>query len=225
MQKYLRKLKRHWSNAKLEFKRMCFAEKFAYSFVVFYATLMMAIVVLLVVLAFKQASINEVILDRTEMLICMAAEEQSEPKSLEVDPIAETVKIEPLAAIEEPEEEVYIPEVSEEEIELIARITYCEAGAECEEGKRLVIDTILNRVDSDHFPDSIEGVIFQPNQFSPVTDGSFDRAEVKENIYQLVLEELENRTDDEVVFFRAGRYHKWGTPLFQVGNHYFSSYD
>ena len=139
-------------------------------------------------------------------------------------PIEEISQAVPLTAIEEPEE-VYIPKVSEEEIELIARITFCEAGAECEEGKRLVIDTILNRVDSDHFPDTIEGVIFQPNQFSVVYDGSFDKSEVREDIYQLVLEELENRTDDDVIFFRAGRYHKWGTPLFQVGRHFFSSYE
>ena len=41
-----------------------------------------------------------------------------------------------------------------------------EAEGECEEGKRLVIDTILNRVDSEHFPDTVYEVIYQPNQFS-----------------------------------------------------------
>lgn len=226
MQKYLLKFKRYWNTIKLELKRSTFTEKMVYSCVIFYATMMVTIVVLLFVVLLSQAKVNEALLGRTEMLINMVAEEQPESKSLKVDSIEEIPQAEPLVTIEEPEEEeVYIPEVSEEEIELIARITWCEAGAECEEGKRLVIDTILNRVDSDHFPDSIEGVIFQPNQFSPVSNGAFDKAEVREDIYQLVLEELESRTDDDVVFFRAGRYHKWGTPLFQVGNHYFSSYD
>ena len=171
MQKYLLKFKRYWNTIKLELKRSTFTEKMVYSCVIFYATMMVTIVVLLFVVLLSQAKVNEALLGRTEMLINMVAEEQPESKSLKVDSIEEIPQAEPLVTIEEPEEEeVYIPEVSEEEIELIARITWCEAGAECEEGKRLVIDTILNRVDSDHFPDSIEGVIFQPNQFSPVSN-------------------------------------------------------
>lgn len=53
--------------------------------------------------------------------------------------------------------------ISKEDIELIALVTMAEAEGECEEGKRLVIDTILNRVDSDYFPDTIRDVIYQRN--------------------------------------------------------------
>ena len=42
---------------------------------------------------------------------------------------------------------------------------------------------------------------------------------------KIVEEELENRTDYDVVFFNAGHYSDYGVPMFQVGNHYFSSYD
>lgn len=52
-----------------------------------------------------------------------------------------------------------------EDISLIALVTMAEAEGECEEGKRLVIDTILNRVDSEHFPNSVYDVIYQRNQF------------------------------------------------------------
>ena len=47
--------------------------------------------------------------------------------------------------------EEVIPKMSREDVELIALVTMAEAEGECEEGKRLVIDTILNRVDSGTF--------------------------------------------------------------------------
>lgn len=112
-----------------------------------------------------------------------------------------------------------------EDIELIALVTMAEAEGECEEGKRLVIDTILNRVDSGHFPDTVCEVIYQPNQFSPMWNGRVERCDVREDIVMLVREELESRTNYEVIFFTAGQYSKYGTPMFQVENHYFSSYN
>lgn len=49
---------------------------------------------------------------------------------------------------------------SEDEIELLALVTVAEAEGESEYGKRLVIDTILNRVDAKSFPNTIRGVIY-----------------------------------------------------------------
>lgn len=112
--------------------------------------------------------------------------------------------------------------ITEEEIELLALVTIAEAEGECEEGKRLVIDVILNRVDSGRFGDTIHEVIFAPNQFSSMWNGRVDRCNVTDEVRQLVIEELENRTSYEVLYFRTMHYHTFGTPLFQVGNHYFS---
>ena len=111
------------------------------------------------------------------------------------------------------------------EIELIALVTMAEAESECEEGKRLVIDTILNRVDSEYFPNTVYDVIYQPNQFTSMWNGRVDHCEVRDDICQLVKEELETRTNLDVVFFTAGRYSNYGVPMFKVENHYFSSYD
>lgn len=129
----------------------------------------------------------------------------------------------PAVVVEESEEEE--PVMPEEDIELIALVTMAEAEGECEEGKRLVIDTILNRVDSEHFPDTVHDVIYQPNQFSSMWNGRVDRCEVREDICQLVREEITSRTNYEVIFFTAGEYSAYGVPLFQVEHHYFSSYD
>lgn len=142
---------------------------------------------------------------------------QAEPIIISTQPLEETV-----SAVIEIEDEV---QLSEDEIELIALVTMAEAEGECEEGKRLVIDTILNRVDSEYFPDNVHDVIYQPNQFSSMWNGRVDRCEVREDICQLVREELKVRVNYEVMFFTAGDYGKYGTPMFQVENHYFSSYE
>ena len=110
---------------------------------------------------------------------------------------------------------------TEAEIELLALVTMAEAEGESEEGKRLVIDTILNRVDSDRWPDTISAVIYQPNQFTSMWNGRVERCHVTDEVRQLVVEELLSRTNSEVVYFTAGGYGRYGTPAFQVGNHYF----
>lgn len=114
--------------------------------------------------------------------------------------------------------------LSDSEIELIALVTMAEAEGECEEGKRLVIDTILNRMDSEYFPDTPHDVIYQPHQFSSMWNGRVDRCEVREDICQLVKEELKSRLNYDVMFFTAGCYGNYGVPMFQIENHYFSSY-
>lgn len=121
--------------------------------------------------------------------------------------------------------EPYKPEYSKEDIELLALVTMAEAEGESEEGKRLVIDTVLNRVDHGRFPDTISDVIYQKGQFSSMWNGRSNRCYVSDDICKLVEEELESRTNTDVIFFHAGRYSDYGSPLFQVGNHYFSSYN
>lgn len=126
--------------------------------------------------------------------------------------------------IEEPVDIIEETYISVEDIELLSLLTMAEAEGECEEGKILVIDTVLNRVDSDYFPDTIYDVIYQPNQFSSMWNGRIDRCEVREDIYELVKNEMQTRTNNDVIFFTAGRYSKYGVPMFQVENHFFSSY-
>lgn len=58
-----------------------------------------------------------------------------------------------------------------EDERMLAKIAMAEAEGESVDGKALVILVVLNRVWSDEFPDSIEEVIFQKNQFSPVAEG------------------------------------------------------
>lgn len=126
---------------------------------------------------------------------------------------------------EEPAEDIWPYPISQEEIDLIALVTMAEAEGETELGKRLVIDTILNRVDDPHFPDTVHDVVYYPNAFSPMWNGRIDRCYVMDEIVELVKEELLERTNYECVFFTAEGYSAYGVPMFQECCHYFSSYD
>lgn len=133
----------------------------------------------------------------------------------------ETVTVEPMN-LPEPIPEPELP-ATEAEIDLLALVTMAEAEGESELGKRLVIDTILNRVDSPRFAgNTINSVVYAKNQFEAMWNGRVDRCYVRDDIRKLVIEELQNRTNTEVVYFRTGHYSPYGTPLFKEGNHYFS---
>jgi N-acetylmuramoyl-L-alanine amidase len=117
-----------------------------------------------------------------------------------------------------------VEKYSEEDIELIALVTMAEAEGESEQGKRLVIDTILNRVDSElaYMPDTVYDVVYQNGAFSSMWNGRVDRVEATDEVIELVREEIEERTNHDVLYFHANKYGKYGTPLFSEGNHYFS---
>ena len=60
----------------------------------------------------------------------------------------------------------YSKDWSEEEAYLLAKIAMAEAEGCNTQTKALIIMCVLNRVESNEFPDTIEEVIFQKNQFS-----------------------------------------------------------
>lgn len=63
--------------------------------------------------------------------------------------------------------------VTQYELDLMARAVYSEARGEPYIGQVAVAAVILNRLHSSEFPNTISGVIFQPLAFSPVADGTF----------------------------------------------------
>ena len=102
------------------------------------------------------------------------------------------------------------------DIVLIGKVVHHEAGNQSDLGKRLVCDTILNRVESDKFPNTVYDVINQPGQYCNPSE--FPPKEM----YKLVAEEIYTRTDDSIYWYRTKKYHKYGTPIRKEGNHYFS---
>lgn len=134
--------------------------------------------------------------------------------------------------IDSPTEDVEVTKVAEvtqepiptkvyDSIDLIALCTEAEAGNQDLEGKHLVVDVILNRVDDPDFPNTVREVITQRNQFETWSNGAIDRVKPSESTIEAVNLELASRLNYEILYFTAGGYGKYGTPWKKVGDHYF----
>lgn len=68
--------------------------------------------------------------------------------------------------------------LTQEEAWMLMKLAQCEAGG-CVASQYHEMMIVINRVKSDEFPNTIEGVIFQdnPSQFSVVKEGKFAKAE------------------------------------------------
>ena len=111
---------------------------------------------------------------------------------------------------------------TEEEVTMIAAIIQCEAGNQSDDGQRYVADSILNRVDSPWFPNTVLEVINQPGQYA--TRKKAARLAKNGNIplrcYGNAIYELTARTNREIIYF--GKAYGSGEPLFKEGDHCFS---
>ena len=160
--------------------------------------------VILLAAAFK---IND--LDKTEKL------SQEECRKTQIEVEANVLIITP----DDLEEESYY-----DSLEMLAVCVEAEAGNQPLDGRRMVADVILNRVDNPDFPDTIEGVISQPYHFSSYWDGGMDKViEPSELTIKAVQMELEERGYPGLLYFREGEYPDYGTPWRKVGDHYFST--
>lgn len=114
-----------------------------------------------------------------------------------------------------------------EESYMLAKIAMAEAEGEDTAGKALVMLVVLNRVWSDRFPDSIEEVIYEDGQFSPVANGRFDRVEPDEDCWKaLAMIEVEGWNESMgATYFESKSDSEWHEEnllfLFQYGSHYF----
>ncbi|OXM82966.1 spore cortex-lytic enzyme [Paenibacillus rigui] len=63
--------------------------------------------------------------------------------------------------------------VNRSELDILAKIIYSEARGEPYEGQVAVGAVVLNRVQSGQFPDTVQGVVFQPRAFTAVDDGQY----------------------------------------------------
>lgn len=122
----------------------------------------------------------------------------------------------------------YIDEVDSESekygnLDILTQLVHAEAGNQDLLGKRLVVDTVLNRVESPLFPDTIEEVIFQPGQFTCVCNGSFNRAawHITSEDYIAVRMELDEKHNDNVLYFSRGKSSFAKTNTFKWGDHWF----
>lgn len=97
---------------------------------------------------------------------------------------------------------------SEKDRYLLANLIYCEAGGEPYAGQVAVGSVVINRMLSSEFPNTLEGVIYQKKQFSPVASGRLALAlandKATDKCYQAADEAMAGVTNvGNCVFFRT----------------------
>ena len=81
-------------------------------------------------------------------------------------------------------------QLSDKDLEALQRIVEAEAGGEDQDGKLLVANVVLNRVNSEKFPDTVVDVVMQREkgvaQFSPTVDGRYQSVRISEDTREAV---------------------------------------
>lgn len=130
---------------------------------------------------------------------------------------------------EEKDKATWSYDVSDEELLMLQKIVMAEAEGEPYEGKVAVANVVLNRLRSANYPDTIEGVIYQKYQFSPVANGRMDRVTPNEDTIHAVNEALNGRKEvpDATLYFLSITLaddltvHHSQIKVTRIGNHTF----
>ena len=115
--------------------------------------------------------------------------------------------------------------VSDRDKYLLAKIAMAEAEGEDTIGKALVIRVILNRLEDESFPDSIEEIIYQKDQFSPIGNGRFEVVEPSEDCWIALSMVLYGWDDSQGALYFESNGKGWHSEnlmfLYKHGGHYF----
>lgn len=101
--------------------------------------------------------------------------------------------------------------LSEEDKWILYKIVEAEAGGEDRTGKILVANVILNRLEDESFPNTVEGVVFQQDdgvaQFSPVANGRYQAAVPGKETIEAVEAAIAGEDYSEgALYFMARKY-------------------
>lgn len=126
-------------------------------------------------------------------------------------------------------------QLSNQDYNTLLRIVEAEAGGEDEDGKLLVANVVLNRVNSETFPDTVTAVVMQKEQgiaqFSPTVDGRFQNVRISKETYAAVERALYGEDISQGALYFCARqkadsekmqwFDRKLTRLFSYGNHEF----
>ena len=119
-------------------------------------------------------------------------------KALEAEENARQKALEEERRREEEKKAASRKAVSDDDYQVLLRIVQAEAGVCDEKGKI--------RVKSQEFPDSVRSVVYEPSQFSPVSDGSINSVKVTEETKECVNRALEGEDySDGALYFMNRR--------------------
>ncbi|OLS01629.1 cell wall hydrolase [Tissierella creatinophila] len=115
------------------------------------------------------------------------------------------------------------------DINMFERIVMAESGGEPYLGQVAVANVILNRIRSDKYPSTLEGVIFQKSQFSPVKNGIIRGRIPTQSVKRAVAEALNGKMvvpEDTLYFVNPilatdQTIPRTKTPVKVIGSHVF----
>lgn len=118
----------------------------------------------------NEDSYNQIVEQEIARQMEEEARKKAEESLVDSTPTAVESTIENEAS-EENSMETVNSQIASPDVELLAKVTYAEAGNQTLEQQLAVAAVILNRVESESFPNTIQEVISQKGQFSSVKGG------------------------------------------------------
>ena len=95
-------------------------------------------------------------------------------------------------------------ELTEEEIDLLAKILWVEARGESEEGQKAVVEVVFNRMVSSEFPDTLYDVLSQKQPVQFASWKQKDKAKPTDTQYQVIKDVLNGNSEilrNDTVYF------------------------
>ena len=169
--------------------------------------------------AFRMEYVSESMVEDKHSFIEMIASVSSGQRVVDYEVLEHTIKY----------------QLSDKDHEALLRIVEAEAGGEDQDGKLLVANVVLNRVNSETFPDTVLEVVMQKEQgiaqFSPTVDGRYQRVKVSEDTKEAVERALYGEDISQGALYFCARekadsekmqwFDRKLTRLFAYGNHEF----
>lgn len=115
---------------------------------------------------------------------------------------------------------VYSPEA----VDMLERLVQCEAATEDMDGRILVANVVLNRVDTGIWGNDILSVLTSEGQFDPIGNGAYKKADVDPVTKKAVINALMGEDISQgAIYFQKSNAKIWGNKkfLFRHGSHSF----
>ncbi|MCH5251207.1 MAG: cell wall hydrolase [Lachnospiraceae bacterium] len=181
----------------------------------------------------KEVKINRIASTQAFRMEFLSEAAQEEKKSF-LEVVASVSSGQRVVDYEVLEQEVKYP-LSDTDYDSLLRIVEAEAGGEDEDGKLLIANVVLNRVNNEKFPDTVTDVIMQKGQgvaqFTPTVDGRFQNVKISEETYEAVERALYGEDISQGALYFCARhcadsgklmwFDQKLTKLFEYGNHEF----
>lgn len=120
---------------------------------------------------------------------------------------------------EQEEEPVYLIDVTQEDIDLMARVVMSEGSVLDSIGQQMIASTIVYRVMDGRWGNTVSEVVNYPNAYSTQDNGEPTQSCYTAVEYALTYDAFPH----DFLYFKSGKPHSFGFVYAKIGNTYFST--